>query len=40
MCQQSRQTLKAFSGIGNAIADIAEQNNGRELLYEVGDGKE
>ena len=24
----------------NAIADIAEQNNGRELLCEVGDGKE
>ena len=26
--------------IGNAIGDITKQNNGRELLCEVGDGKE
>ena len=40
MYQQSRRTLKAFSGIGNAITDTAEQNNGWDLLCEVGNGKE
>ena len=40
MCRQSQKILKTFSRIGNAIADIAEQNNGREPLCEVGDGKE
>ena len=32
--------FEGVSRIGNAIADIAKQNNGWELLCEVGDGKE